>query len=142
MTALTSARNTRERTGEILDIPAKAGARGFAGGIAVLSGGYAAPASTALNLVAAGRFEEDFDNTGGVNGAFFVRVRQGIFQYANSTSTEAITQAEVGQDCYLVDDQTVGKTAAIVSSNPTRSRAGKVIAVDDSGVWVQIVIGL
>jgi hypothetical protein len=140
MTALTRSRNTPQKAGDVFDFPIKAGAHGFLGGIAVLSGGYAAPATTALNLIAIGRFEEDADNTGGADGAFLAKVRRGIFKFANSTAGETITQAEVGQDCYLVDDQTVGKTAAIVTSNPTRSRAGKVVAVEDDGVWVQIGI--
>jgi hypothetical protein len=142
MTALTQARNTPERAGEVFDFPIKAGVHGYQGGLAVLSGGYAAPASTATNLVAIGRFEDDADNTGGLNGAFRVRVKRGIFRFANSAGADLIAQADVGQDCWLVDDQTVAKTGAIVSSNPTRSRAGKIVDVDSEGVWVQIGIGL
>ncbi|MDR2450947.1 MAG: hypothetical protein LBE85_04070 [Candidatus Accumulibacter sp.] len=141
MPALTNARNTPQRAGDVFDFPIKAAVHGHQGGIAVLSGGYAAPATVATGLIAIGRFEQDANNTGGANGAFLARVRRGIFKYANSTSTDLIAQADVGADCYLVDDQTVGKTAAIVSSNPTRSRAGKVVAVDADGVWVQIGLG-
>ncbi|MDR0701317.1 MAG: hypothetical protein LBF61_02740 [Azoarcus sp.] len=141
MTALSSARNTPQRAGDVFDFPVKANVHGYQGGIAVLNGGYAAPATTATGLIAIGRFETDADNTGGANGAFLVKVRRGIFRYANSASTEQITQADAGADCYLVDDQTVGKTAALSSSNPTRSRAGRVVAVDDAGVWVQIGLG-
>jgi hypothetical protein len=142
MSALTAARNTPQRAGEVFDFPIQAGVHGFPGGIAVLSGGYAAPATTAVGLVAAGRFEDDADNTSGADGAFLTRVRRGIFRYANSASTDAIAQADVGADCWLVDDQTVAKTGAIVETNPTRSRAGKIVAVDSDGVWVQLGIGL
>ncbi|MDR1424189.1 MAG: hypothetical protein LBI92_06270 [Azoarcus sp.] len=137
MTALSNARNTPQRAGEVFDFPIKAAVHGHQGGIAVLNGGYAAPATTATSLIAIGRFETDADNSGGSNGAFLAKVRRGIFQYANSASTDAIAQADAGADCYLVDDQTVAKTSA---SN-TRSRAGKVIAVDADGVWVQIGLG-
>jgi hypothetical protein len=142
MTALTQARNTPQREGFVHAYPIKAGVHGYQGGIAVLSGGYAAPATTATGLVALGRFEEDADNSAGGNGAFLAPVRQGVFRYANSTGTDLITQADVGQDCFLVDDQTVAKTAAIVSSNPTRSRAGRIVAVEADGVWVRIALGL
>jgi hypothetical protein len=46
-----------------------------------------------------------------------------------------ITRAEIGDDCYIVDDSTVAKT------NPggnTRSVAGKIVDVDAKGVWVRI----
>ncbi|MDR3158982.1 MAG: hypothetical protein LBU11_08265 [Zoogloeaceae bacterium] len=91
MTALTSARNTQERAGEVYDFPIKTGAHGFQRGIAVLSGGYAAPASTAVGLIAVGRFEEDADNTVGTNGAFRVKARRGEFKFANSAGTDLIT---------------------------------------------------
>jgi hypothetical protein len=138
MTALTSPRNTPERAGDVLDYPIKADARGFQGGIAVIVGGYAAPAATATGLIAIGRFEQDADNTGGADGAFLVRVRRGIFKYANSAAADLITQADVGADSYLVDDQTVART----SNSNARSRAGKVLGVESDGVWVQIGLGV
>ena len=52
--------------------------------------------------------------------------------FGNSTSTDAITLADVGSDCYIVDDQTVAKT----NGSGTRSRAGRVFDVDSEGVWV------
>ena len=47
---------------------------------------------------------------------------------------DLIAQADVGADCYIVDDQTVAKT----NGTNTRSVAGKIIAVDADGVWVKI----
>jgi hypothetical protein len=41
-----------------------------------------------------------------------------------------------GNDCYLVDDQTVAKTSA----TNTRSVAGKIVDVDSQGVWVKLGI--
>jgi hypothetical protein len=55
-----------------------------------------------------------------------------VFRWENSANADLITQAEVGTDCYIVDDQTVAKTSA----TNTRSKAGRVVSVDDAGVWV------
>jgi len=134
MTALTSARNTPERAGDVLGYPVKASVKPIQGGIAVLSAGYAAPATTATGLIAIGRFEETVDNSAGSNGDISVQVKRGTFKFANSASGDLIAQADVGADCYLVDDQTVAKTSA----TNTRSVAGKIIAVDSDGVWVKI----
>lgn len=53
-------------------------------------------------------------------------------------ATGLVAQADVGADCYVVDDQTVARTSA----TNTRSRAGIVVAVEPDGVWVQIGLGL
>jgi hypothetical protein len=134
MSALTAARNTPERSGNIIGYPVKAGVKPYLGGIAVLNAGYAAPGTTATGLIAVGRFEETVDNTSGSNGDVSVRVSRGTFKFANSASADQIAQADVGADCYIVDDQTVAKT----NGTNTRSAAGKVIAVDADGVWVKI----
>lgn len=114
-----------------------ANAKGEQGTFAVISGGYAAPGSTALNLIAVGRFKKTVDNTGGAAGAKDAPVESGIFQWDNSGG-DAIAAADVGKDCFIVDEHTVAKT----DGGGTRSRAGKVIAVDADGVWVQSGIGL
>jgi hypothetical protein len=134
MTALTAARNTPQRAGDILGYPVKASVKPIQGGIAVLSAGYAAPATTATGLIAIGRFEQTVDNTSGADGALSVQVRRGTFRFGNSASGDLVAQADAGADCYLVDDQTVAKT----SGTNTRSVAGKIIAVDSDGVWVKI----
>jgi hypothetical protein len=46
--------------------------------------------------------------------------------FANSASADAITAADIGYDCYAVDDQTVARTDA----TGTRVRAGKIADVD------------
>ena len=53
-------------------------------------------------------------------------------QILDEESADAITLADVGSDCYIVDDQTVAKT----NGTNTRSVAGKVFDVDADGVWV------
>lgn len=136
MAALSAPRSTKERAGEVFDFPVKANTTCYQGGLAVLDAGYLAPGRTATGLVAVGRFEE-----GGAAvsaGDVKLRVKRGTFKFANSAAGDAIAQADVGADCYIVDDQTVAKT----NGTNTRSRAGQVIAVDADGVWVQVGLGL
>ena len=134
MTALTAARNTPERAGDVVGYPVKASVKPILGGIAVLNAGYAAPGTTATGLIAIGRFEETVDNTAGSNGDVSVQVKRGTFKFGNSSAGDLIAQADVGADCYIVDDQTVAKT----NGTNTRSVAGKIIAVDADGVWVKL----
>lgn len=135
MPALAAARNTPERAGNVAGVPVKAATTCHQGGIAVLDAGYAAPGRTALNLIAIGRFEETA--TAVVAGDATARVKRGTFKFANSAAADLIAQADAGADCYIVDDQTVAKT----NGTNTRSRAGKIEAVDADGVWVQIGLG-
>lgn len=130
---LSADRNTKTRNGKDFGYPAGAGKKFYAGGIVVLNGAVAEPGSTALNLRAVGIARAQIDNTGGAAGAQQVPVARGCFQLANSAAGDAITLADVGNDCYVVDDQTVAKT----NGTNTRSVAGKVRDVDSAGVWVE-----
>ena len=134
MAALSAARNTPERAGEVLGFPVDAGAKIFAGALVVLDGGYAVPGKTDTGLVAIGRCEEAVDNTGGGAGALSVLVKGGVFKFGNSAAGDLIAQTDVGAVCYIVDDQTVAKTHA----TNTRSAAGKIVAVEADGVWVKV----
>lgn len=132
MAALTSDRNTPEREGKILVLPMAAGVTIFAGSIVVVNAtGYAAPGSTAVNLKAAGRAEEYRVNSGN-NGEAVIKVRRGAFKFANA---EADPVTALLSTCYIVDDQTVAAT----NGTNTRSAAGKVLAIDADGVWVEIL---
>lgn len=134
--ALSASRNTKERVGDISAVPVKGNTTCYQGGLAVIDAGYAAPGRTATGLVAAGRFEETAAAVAA--GDASVRIKRGTFKFGNSASTDAIAQADVGADCYIVDDATVAKT----NGSNTRSRAGIIVAVDDDGVWVQVGLGL
>ncbi|MPZ57610.1 MAG: hypothetical protein GEU91_14145 [Rhizobiales bacterium] len=137
MVALTKDRNTPEAIGQVDEHPVLAATEIFAGSIVVLdAAGWAKPAVTATGLVVAGRAEEQVDNSAGANGALRVRVKRGVFRYGNSAAGDLIAQADIGADCYLVDDQTVAKT----DGTGTRSLAGKVVQVDAIGVWVKLGI--
>jgi hypothetical protein len=106
----------------------------FAGGLIVLNAGVAEPGSEATDLKAVGRAEEYVDNSAGSAGDKTVRVRRGLFRFANSAGGDEITLADVGGSAYIVDDQTVAKT----DNTGTRSAAGTIEDVDDAGVWVNI----
>ena len=133
MTALTQDRNTPRRAGEDFSHPVAAATTIFAGSLVALNAaGNAIPAATATGLIVIGRAEERVVNAGAA-GVERVPVRRGVFRWANSTSTDEITRAEIGDDCWAVDDQTVAKTSA----TNTRSVAGKIVDVDAQGVWVR-----
>jgi hypothetical protein len=138
MSALSAARNTQERQGDVLGFPVGAAKTIYQGGLVVLDAGYAEPGNVDTDLIAVGRAEETVDNSAGSAGDLNVRVRRGIFKFGNSASTDLIAQADVGADCYIVDDQTVAKT----NGSSARSRAGKIVAVDSDGVWVQVGLGV
>lgn len=133
MAALTQDRATPERAGNTFEYPVAAAAKIWAGAIVVLSAGNAVPGSTALNLVAVGRADAPADNTGGAAGAINVKVRKGVFRFTNSAAGDLIVKADIGANCFIVDDQTVAKT----NGTNTRSVAGKIEDVDANGVWVR-----
>jgi len=134
MAALTKGRNTPFRTGEARNFPVAASAVIYAGAMVALNAtGYLVPASTSTTLKVVGRAESNVDNSAGGNGALSCETRTGIFQFANSAAADLIARADIGADCYAVDDQTVAKT----NGTNTRSIAGKIFDVDAQGVWVQ-----
>jgi hypothetical protein len=136
MTALTQDRNTLRRDGNQLEAPVAANTRLYAGSIGAINAtGLAVPGATSTTLKSAGVVERRADNTGGAAGAIRAQLRKGVFQFSNSTSTDAIALADIGNDCYIVDDQTVAKT----NGTNTRSVAGKVFDVDADGVWVNFL---
>lgn len=133
--ALAKDRNTPRSLGDTRRFGVSADAVIFAGALVVLSGGFAEPGSTALNLVAAGRAEEAVDNTGGADGDVTVNVRRGIFQWKNSAAADAIAADDIGKTAYIVDDETV----ALTDGGGTRSAAGTIHDVDANGVWVETI---
>lgn len=135
MTALATDRNTPERDGYTFRFDIAAAKKIWAGAIVMLdSSGNATPGAAATGQIAVGRAEETVDNAGGSAADKQVTVKAGIFRWANSSAGDAITKAEIGDDCWIADDQTVAKTNA----SSTRSVAGKVVDVDAAGVWVRI----
>lgn len=131
--ALTKDRNTPTREGKFLVLPVAGETKIFAGSlVAVDIEGNAIPGIEANTLKAAGRAEEFVDNTRGAAGDVTVKVRRGVFKWKNSDD-DPITAADILTTCYIEDDETVSKT----DNDGARSEAGKVIAVDSDGVWVE-----
>lgn len=86
--------------------------------------GQVVPASSAQGLKALGRIEEIT--------AEGVTLRRGIFGYDNS-SADALSQTDIGSECYISDSHTVAKTAT------GKSAAGRVYDVSEGKVWVEFV---
>ncbi len=135
MVALSAPRNTLERSGSDLVLKAAAGKVYYPGAlVCVDANGRATPGAVATTLRGVGRVEELVDNGAGANDALSVKIKKGIFRYANSASGDLIAAADIGVNCYVVDDQTVAKT----NGTNTRSVAGKIHDVDAIGVWVDL----
>lgn len=138
--ALTADRTTPTRQLSDLVLPVAGGVNIFAGALVAINAsggdaGYATKGAAATVLRGVGVALEPADNTAGADGAITVKVRRGTWQFLNSASGDLITLADIGADCYIVDDNTVAKT----NGSNTRSVAGKVRDVDARGVWVEFV---
>lgn len=135
MTALAADRLTPFRMNDFRSGPVAANVKIFAGALVMRNAaGYLTKGATATGAVGCGRAEAVADNTGGAAGEASVTFRSGTFCFDNSGGADAITFAEVGKLCYIVDDQTVAKT----DGTGTRSRAGFVDGVEGRGVWVRM----
>jgi len=133
MVALTGPRSTPMRTDPVESHPIKGGVTIFAGAQVVLdAAGWAMPGQPGVGLIAVGRAEATV--SAATNGERNIRTRRGRFLFANSAAGDAITRAEIGDPCFVVDDQTVAKTNA----GGTRSQAGIIRDLDAQGVWVEI----
>lgn len=133
MTATTTDRNTEMKDGELISVKLAA--------VAVLAGtmacanasGYGVGGSTATTLTYLGRFEESADNSAGAAGDVSVKVRRKkAFKWENH-GADPVTQASLGELCYIVDNQTVAET----DGTGSRSAAGIVLQIDSDGVWVE-----
>lgn len=133
MAALTTERSTTRRNGTSLSLLIAANKKIYAGSIVARdAAGRATPGATATDILGVGRAKETVDNTGGPADAAPVEIEKGIFCFSNS-ATDPVVKADIGNDCYIVDDQTVSHT------DTNQSVAGKVFDVDANGVWVQFL---
>jgi hypothetical protein len=133
MAPLTSDRNTpRAERGFIKSIGVAAGALIFAGGIVCRNAaGLAVRGSATVGLRAVGRANEHVDNTAGGAGDLKIKVEEGVFRFANA-GADPIAVADIGNRCFIADDQTVAKT----SGAGTRPPAGRIVDIDAQGVLV------
>lgn len=130
---LTAPKDTKARNAEVFSAPVAASKTIYAGALVALdASGNLTPGAVATTLKKAGRAKETVDNTDGSAGDVVAEYELGCFHYKNSASTDEITRADIGNDCYIVDDETVAKT----SGTNTRSIAGQIVDIDAAGVWV------
>lgn len=137
MTAAVADRPTRTRDGDELS-PAVFQAVKIFGGTMVQKNatGFAVPASATVANKTLGIAKHQSDNSAGASGDIKCRIRRNVIGiFANSASGDLITIADIGNDCYVVDDQTVAKT----NGSNTRPVAGKIMDVDSLGVHVLFV---
>lgn len=148
MTALTAGRDTPKRgAGALLEmfaLPQKGSTIIYPGAMVALSAGLAIPAKTAPGLKVVGVFAvnpdsgtySQSDSTGLADSALTVYAQRGVYPMNNSSGADLIAAANVEQDCYAVDDNTVALTDG---GNGARSRAGKIVDVDSvtGQVWVE-----
>lgn len=133
--ALSADRLVSERAARDFSFPVAAATLLYAGGIVCLNAaGTATKGAVSTTLKCVGVASERTDNSAGGASAINVPVRRGMFRFKNSSSGDLIALADVGADCYIVDDETVAKT----NGTNTRSVAGKIRDVDAQGVWVEI----
>lgn len=138
MAALTASRNTIAQgpTRAKITVKLDANAKVFKGGVVCIdtASGYGKAGAVSTTLVPYGIATKDVDNTGGAAGALSVDVEAGLFKLDNP-ATDAVAQANVGQNCYLLSDHEVAKT----SGTSTRSVAGKLVEMDaDGSAWVYL----
>lgn len=128
--SLTAPRNILRRAVARIAVIVKNGSTIYAGALVTLltADGTAVPAGTAAAGVAVGVARATVTGDGVVT----VDVEPGCFRFDNSTTTDEITAADIGNTCYIVDDSTVAKT----DNSAARKAAGIIADVDDDGVWV------
>lgn len=138
MTALDAERLRKARTGDDVNLAVKAGAQIYRGGIVVAIAGIAVAGRAAttraelLTMLVQG-LAVDSALGGAADGDVRVEIEKGdVYCLANAGGGDALTIADIDQLCFVVDDQTVGKT----TGGGLRPIAGKVVDVDPAGVWV------
>jgi len=135
MTALSADRNTVRLQGDDRSGSVAAAVTIYAGALLMRdAAGNVLPGATATGSVGIGRAEQRVDNSTGAAGDVQVLYRPGVCHFANSAAADELTIAEIGDVCFIVDDQTVAKT----DGTATRSPAGVLEAVDENGVWVRL----
>ncbi len=126
----TAAINTPQRAGLITNLPLAAATIVFGGTIgAIDANGRIVPGSDTAGLRVLGRIEDTVNNSAGSAGDLSVNVQAGVFQWKNS-GTNAVDPNDVGKICFVEDDITVAETTT------NKVPAGRVIGVDNDGVWV------
>ncbi|WP_372069764.1 hypothetical protein P7L75_01435 (plasmid) [Tistrella mobilis] len=132
MVALNADRAAPSREAARVAHPVAAGVQIYTGAIVCLNAaGYAVPGSTATGLKPAGIATVQADNRLGDDGDMTVVVRR---DHAWRVVGQGVTRAHISGDAYAVDDQTVAPT----DGGGTRSKIGRIVDIDDAGVWIEV----
>lgn len=128
-------RNTPYKDGELFPVPIAASTEIFGGHIvAGNTAGFAVLATAVATQVTLGVSDGYADNSVGTAGDAVALVRRGKSWFFANLGGDAVTQADIGKECFVADSQTVAKT----SNSDVRPVAGKVLGVESAGVWVLI----
>lgn len=137
MANLTKARKTREVSLKQISGVLQSGEQVFEGSLVAIdtAAGTLVRGQTGTGLLPIG-LAIDIPETGTTgNGTLTIKVRLFreviAFWFANATAGAALTSANVGQLCYVLDDQTVTNSAT------GNSVAGRVWNVNSTGVLVE-----
>lgn len=109
--------------------------------VAITPAGYLTNASADASLRVVGVYEDgvsEVDNSAGSSGDLTCKPTRKAFYFTNSSSTDAITDGDIGRAAFVVDNNTVARTSAYGA----RPVAGRVIGVDDFGVLVEVGAGM
>ena len=128
MPNLTDDHLIKRREGVEFGFPVANGKTIYAGSLVGLDAtGAAVPASESVTpIVGVAQFR--------ASSGQLMRLRRGVFAFANSADADTLSLADYGSVCYATDDQTVKKTAGI----PAAPVVGIVRDVNESGVWVEL----
>ena len=122
--------------------PVTASVTCFRGSIALTRSGYLVPAALPQSTDIVWGVINDYGpgvgqmTTVGVvggtaNGTVTCEVSTGSFFFASGTGADAITQANVGANCYVINETTVGLT----NGSATRPVAGTIMAYDTTEIY-------
>lgn len=131
MAAATSSSDRLWKNGDIATATAKANSVHYKHTIvAVDATGFTVPGADTAGLKVIGISRDEYNNTGGANGAVQVEAhRNRAFLLTASAADETWMQ----QDAYVIDDQTVGLVGGVTNN----IRCGKFIQIDSATeVWV------
>jgi len=134
MAALNANKSLTRIDGVSRSLPVKAATHIYAGAMVMVLAGSTSvqpAASGGTTSRVAGVAIEEVDNSAGANGDKVIQTMAGTFLMANH-ATNTLTLDDIGEPCYVEDDQTVGSLAT------ARPVAGTVFDVTAEGVWVRI----
>jgi len=154
MSNLTGGRNTKQ-TGvnkaylDAVVVGLAANAKIYQGStVGLNAAGDAVPGgdATCIRLIGVAEMDPNVGNvadaTGLAAGLLKIRVIQGVFLFGNGATINVITKADRGRKCFLIDDQTVGRTAGTTAA-PNGGQypiAGVIIDVSTAGVEVFLAL--